>query len=39
MTKENAAQTGAQIHVCRDPKEAIDGCGHRLHGCMGEHGL
>lgn len=25
MTKEYAAETGARIHVCRDPREAIEG--------------
>ncbi|XEC95394.1 ornithine carbamoyltransferase [Paenibacillus tarimensis] len=25
LTKENAAETGSNIHVCYDPKEAIDG--------------
>lgn len=25
QTKANAAETGARIHICRDPKEAVDG--------------
>ncbi|WP_219834379.1 ornithine carbamoyltransferase [Paenibacillus sp. R14(2021)] len=25
MTKENAAETGSRIHVCRDPREAVEG--------------
>ena len=24
MSKENAAQTGGRVHICRDPKEAIE---------------
>ena len=37
--RKRRQQTGGRIDVCRDPREAIDRCGYRLHGRVGEHGL